>query len=587
MAAIRFPAADAGACPAKPLAWALVCAAAIAGASARPASAAPPLRDAAVVWYDDDWQDIARPAKRDPNMLWDAPLETVVRPAARATNPTRAVRKVGVLFGGDHVAAAANLNALDEVPNSTWFTNRIGMFPLSPAGVAQGPGPGNGPEPAERWTVVAAKTEGVTLGFNVRDVHGDVYVIKFDPEGFLGMSTAASAISSRLLFAAGYNTSEDGAVVFDRAQLVVGEGVQFTGPDGHPRTMTEADLDGILGGADRLPSGQWLAVYSKYLTGKPVGPFDYVGRRKDDPNDRIDHQDRRELRGLKLFCSWLNHFDTKQHNSLDMYVEEQGRHFLRHHLIDFTATLGAGGRGPTARYGYEFTVDPLPVFGRTLSLGLHESSWRKLRRPEGLPEVGFFESEIYDPLEFKPLQPNGSFANMTDRDGYWAAKIITAFTDQHLEAVCARAGYQDPRAAAYVARILGERRDKIAREFFTRVPPLDFFVCDGDRVTFHDLGTERGIFPPQESRYRARVCAVSAQRDRVATGDWVELDARSRVGTLLVIDLTDAAFAGAKSSPEAAPFLAVECQLSRGEGWSSTTTAYVARASRRVVALER
>jgi hypothetical protein len=80
---------------------------------------------------------------------------------------------------------------------------------------------------------------------------------------------------------------------------------------------------------------------------------------------------------------------------------------------------------------------------------------------------------------------------------------------------------------------------------------------------------------------------VTAGRDRVASSDWVELDARARVGSLLAVELSDPAVASRLPGPDAAPFLAVECQLSRGEGYGPTTTAYVARASRRVVALER
>ena len=37
---------------------------------------------------------------------------------------------------------AANVNALDQVPHSTWFTNRMGRRPLPPAEVAAGPGLG-------------------------------------------------------------------------------------------------------------------------------------------------------------------------------------------------------------------------------------------------------------------------------------------------------------------------------------------------------------------------------------------------------------------------------------------------------------
>ena len=40
---------------------------------------------------------------------------------------------------------AVNVNTLDEVPDSTWFTNRIGRRPMTTAEVVKGPGYGHGP----------------------------------------------------------------------------------------------------------------------------------------------------------------------------------------------------------------------------------------------------------------------------------------------------------------------------------------------------------------------------------------------------------------------------------------------------------
>src|SRR5688572_13143313 len=47
---------------------------------------------------------------------------------------------------------AQNLNTLDKVPNSNWFTNRLGVAPLSVDELVQGPGDGAGPAPGP-WTV--------------------------------------------------------------------------------------------------------------------------------------------------------------------------------------------------------------------------------------------------------------------------------------------------------------------------------------------------------------------------------------------------------------------------------------------------
>ena len=82
-----------------------------------------------------------------------------------------------------------------------------------------------------------------------------------------------------------------------------------------------------------------------------------MGLRSDDPNDLIPHEHRRELRGLRVIASWINHWDLKEMNTLDMYVEEGGRKFLRHYLIDFGSSLG-GGKSPLEYFhGREYAFD--------------------------------------------------------------------------------------------------------------------------------------------------------------------------------------------------------------------------------------
>lgn len=541
-------------------------------------TAAAPLRDAPVSWYADDRKDIAEPEERDPSLLWDGPQASVVRPFGRLTNPGRLVRRVGTLFGGDHVPPAANVNALDETPNSSWFTNRIGLFPMTPGEAALGPGAGMGPDRSGPWTVTGAKTEGVTPGFRIRDPLGDTYLIKFDPPRFEGMASAAAVISGKILHASGYNVPEDGIVTFAREDLVLGEGVEITLEDGEERPMTEADIDRILAEV-AVDEGPIRAIASKYLSGKPVGPFDWQGRREDDPNDTINHDYRRELRGLRVIAGWINHFDTKQQNTLDMFVEESGRHYVRHHLIDFASSLGAGATGPEPAYGFEYTLDFPATAGRCLALGITQDAWRKLERPD-LPEIGYFESEQFDPMEFKPLTPNAAYANLTDRDAYWGAKIVSAFTDEHLAAIVETGRYRDPAAAAYMVRTLAERRDKIARTWFDRVPPLDFFRFEGGVLRFHDLGEERGIYPGTTPRYRVRIRTVDENRNGRGWSDWRELD-EPRV---------DAA-AGVMSIPVGGtgepPFLEFELQVNRGSGWSGSVHVFAARGSGRVVAVER
>jgi hypothetical protein len=557
-------------------------AAGLALAPPAPARAGERLQDAPVVWQDDDRRSIPQPKERDPNLIRDGVDESFFDPIGRFFNPARLMRKVGTIFGADHVAAASNVNALDEVPNSTWFTNRIGLRPMSPEDVAAGPTTGDGPDRSGTWTVIRAKTEGVTPGFNIKDAKGIVYVIKFDPPCCPGMSSGAGVITGRLLYAAGYNVPEDFVVNFRRDDLRLGEKVTIVDPDGTKRPMTVEDLDGILSRVKPDPDGSWRAIASKFLSGKPAGPFDWKGRRKDDPNDPVRHENRRELRGFRVMAAWLGHFDTKQQNTLDMYVEDSGRHYLRHHFIDFASTLGAGATGPFPKANYEYSFDFPASLGRAASVGLYQSPWRALERPAGLDEVGYFESNTFEPSEWKPLDPNAAFANLTDRDGYWAAKIVTAFTDAQLDQAVARGKYRNPEAAAYIARMLKERRDKVGRHWFDRVPPLDFFTAEGSLLKFHDLGAERGVYPGTTARYRLRVAAADENRGAAAFGTWVESDRTE-------FDWTAAAQSEAVAKEPAAkrPFLAVEAEVDRGSGWSGPIKVYVSRASNRVVAMER
>jgi len=522
------------------------------------------------------------PKVRDPNLLRDGIDESLFDPIGRLFNPSRLIRKAGTPFGADHVAPAANVNSLDEVPNSSWFTNRIGTRPMTAEEVGRGPTQGDGPDRSAPWTVTSAKTQGVTPGFNIKDARGQTYLIKFDPPCCPGMSISAGVITGKLFHSAGYNVPEDFVVSFRREDLVLGDKVRITDPDGTKRPMTIEDIDRILARVAAEPDSSYRAIASKFLSGKPVGPFHWKGRRDDDPFDTVRHDNRRELRGLRVIAAWLDHFDTKQLNTLDMYVEDGGKHHIRHYLIDFASTLGAGATGPFPLANYEYVFDTPAALGRATSLGFHQSAWERLQLPTGLDEVGYLESKEFNPGKWKPLDPNATFANLTDRDGYWAAKIVSAFTDADIDAAVAGGRYKNPDAAAYVARMLRERRDKVARHWFDRVAPLDFFTMDGGTLRLHDLAAERNVYPGTAARYRFRASAVRADRSGGGWSGWAE--AAQPELNLAAMESQEPL---RSHSAADRPFLAVEAQVNRGEGWGPTVTVYIARASGRVVALAR
>jgi hypothetical protein len=228
-------------------------------------------------------------------------------------------------------------------------------------------------------------------------------------------------------------------------------------------------------------------------------------------------------------------------------------------------------------------LDVGPIFRRTVTLGLTEDRWRKRTRDHGFAEVGFFDSETFEPDGFRPLQPNTAFANTTKRDAYWAAKIVAAFRDEHIDAVVAEGGYRQPGAAEYVAGVLKKNRDKIARYYFDRVTPLDFFRSTGGSVIFEDLGVKYAVYPGTTPQYRVRCAMVDSDRSAKKTtrSEWTTIPTAS-----LALDAGPAAAAlsGADSNH---PFLAMEVQVDRGDGWSGSVTAYLAQGSGRIVAVDR
>ena len=402
---------------------------------------------------------------------------------------------------------ALNVNAFDEVDNSSWFTNRNAHQRMSLEALSRGPNTGNGPDTSGIWLIKRAKAEGVTPGFTIKDRHGYYYLIKFDPIGYSELASGAEVVSTKLFYAAGFFTPENYVTYFHPRILQMDDKVKYTDEKGRKRFMNADDLQELLGRVQHLPDGRIRALASKYIPPEPIGPFKYKGTRKDDPNDLVPHQHRRELRGLRVIAAWLNHFDTKDGNSLDSYVVDGDKHYVRHYLIDFGATLGSASHGPNHPWrGHQNEIDPHVITENIASLGLYVRPWEKF---EGIkyPSVGLFEAEAFHPQKYKPQVPNPAFESMTDRDGYWGAKIVMSFTDAQLETAIKQGQYSDPDAAAYLLRTLIERRDKIGRYYFNKIIPLDNFEISETegadaQLVFKDLAIETELVPANETEYR-------------------------------------------------------------------------------------
>jgi hypothetical protein len=392
-----------------------------------------------------------------------------------------------------HIVPAQGVNTLGEPIDTAWYRPRHYFKHMSDDELMRGVGGNNPPSAGGSWTVVSAKSEGISPGFVMTDDKGDRYFVKFDPMTDPEMATGAEMISSRFFHALGYHVPDNYLISVTRERLVLGPNVKFTDSEGRQRAMKNRDLDKLLAKVPKTTDGKYRALASLQLPGKPVGPFKYFGTRSDDPNDVVPHEHRRELRGLFVFCAWLNHNDSRAINNFDTLVAEGGTQYIRHYLQDLGATLGSASTfAKAAARGAEYYIDFKPAPKQMATLGLAVPYWERAKFPDNRA-VGGLDSAAFRPDQWIPDYPNSAFLNRLPDDEFWAAKQVMAFTDEQIRAIVKVAQYSDPRAEKYVADTIIARRDKIGKAFFPKVLALDRFAIENGKLVFRDLAQEHGF----------------------------------------------------------------------------------------------
>ena len=439
-------------------------------------------------FYDDDpvprvvdSQDASKAQPRDISLVFDAVVNLFGRP------------------GVSEVGRAESVNTIDEVPDSNWFTNRAGSRPMTPEEMTRGVNDDTGPA-VGKWTV-SRKSTGASPGFTIVDERGRRYFVKFDPPGHPELGTGAEAVVTRLFHALGYYVPQSTIGMVRREDLVVAGDATVRLLNGSRRPMHGGDIDEQLRRAARNPDGTYRVVLGEAVPGRLLEGFKYEGTRPDDPNDIVPHENRRELRGLRVFSAWVNHTDAKAINSMDTVLTENGRSFVRHYLIDFNAALGSAGVGVRERRdGYEYLAEIGPTKKALPALGLAVRPWMTIDYPE-LRGIGRFESKRFIPEQWRPRVPNPAYVRSRPDDTFWAARKLMALSDDLIRAAVKAGKYSDPRAERFLGDALIERRDKIGRAWLTSINPVsDPSLADDGALTFRNPAVEHG-FAPAPSGY--------------------------------------------------------------------------------------
>jgi hypothetical protein len=386
---------------------------------------------------------------------------------------------------------ARNTNTLGDPMDGGWYTKRHFWQRMSSDDLRRGPIGTNPPQPP--ITIIRAKTEGITPGFTVLDSRKQRYFLKFDPASNPELATSADVIGARIFHALGYHVPDNYIAEFSEDQVSIGPDVTVKDAKGRPYKMSRKDLADVLLKTKKTPRNTYRVVASQALEGKDIGPFRWFGVRADDPNDYIPHEHRRELRAASVFCAWLNHEDSRAINTLDTFVTKGDSAFIRHHLIDFGATLGSASDKVTSARSGAYFFDWTESAKAFFSLGLYVPWYAKSKFPS-YPAVGKFDYEAFDPVKWVPEYPNPSFLNALPDDQFWAAKQVKNFTDEELRAIVREGRISDPAAEEFLVKALAVRRDKIWNAYRFRVLPVDRFEIREGRLVFEDLSTEAGPF---------------------------------------------------------------------------------------------
>ncbi len=408
---------------------------------------------------------------------------------------------------------AVDVNIYDEVPDSPFFTNRHARKRLTEKELEEGYQETGGPEVGRGMSVIWADVEEQHLVLYVKDAQGTDYQLRFDQSQNFELETSAEVIASRFYYAIGYNVPQYNLVSFDRTKLTLTPEAYIYDESGFKVPLTPDRFQECLAYLPLDPAGNFRSAAAKMPAGIDGGNFDFQGVRKDDPRDTVEHKDKREIRALRVFSSWLNNYDVRTGTTMALMKDENGEKSVKYYLKNFRSSLGAGGDGAKPpEFGFENLIDYGQTFKTFLTLGLWEKPWQRradmLEKEKALnPRLGSFDSYYFEPEKFKTQFPNYAFKDMTYADAFWASKIIMSFSAADIRALVKAGKLSDPKDSDYLVSTLLTRRDIIGRYWFSKASPLDDFQWQNGQLKFTDLALKHSLGGKEsEKKYFADVC---------------------------------------------------------------------------------
>jgi len=472
--------------------------------------------------------------KKDPHHIACAP-EVYVSPLAWDGANQMFFRPLSHAFAIAPGREAMNVNAFDEVVDSAWFNNRIGVKSMSVDELSQGAcepkvllDPDKTPDAG--WLIDKGKSDGSTPGFRVSVPGKGRFIFKVDEDVGGDMtpgevvphrerSTAASVIGAAAYNAVGFNTSCEQDIYVKRSIFKLAPGLVSKNNTGVEKKFDQAELDKILDKTSKR--GDLLRMTaSAWLPGHLLGPFQYNGTRADDPNDIIPHDDRRELRGARLLAAWLDHFDSREQNSLDSWIatvpgapDDSSPGFVRHYYLDTSDCLGSewDWEPISKRLGQSYVLDWGDVGQDFVTLGIPTRPWETIERAPEHIKFGFYNVKDFVPENWKNEYPNAAFSRMTEHDGAWMTRILARFTPEMVHRLAVMGNFTDPNDTEYMSAMMEGRLEKILERYLLRLSPVtNVRVERGNALCAEDLAEARHVRDVGSFWYIVRVAGGPA-----------------------------------------------------------------------------
>jgi len=277
--------------------------------------------------------------------------------------------------------------------------------------------------PAPPFRFLKEVKEGGMPKFDVKDARGVKWRVKLGPEA------QAETVSTRLVWAMGYNAEE--SYYFDRANIA---------------------------GLPKLSRGM------KYVNGESVRGARFEPRRKNiDRGEQWDwsknpFKNTRELNGLKTMMVFLNNWDTFKKNNRVLHVKdaEGNKTEARYTVTDLGATLGAVGG-----FGRHRSKNNVSDFERSRFVRRVEDGKVKFDYDLKPKKLGLL-SIVYPPYFFKQRKATNTMQKVPIEDAAWIGARLSQLSDNQLRDSFRAAGYDRATTEAYV-RTLRSRINELNR----------------------------------------------------------------------------------------------------------------------------